>query len=238
MRSISSREEASQFYKQINDLIDTYIDTHKVKPSEVHRYINKNYESFLEESGLSDVKGIRIVISDVLDHRKNMQSDKVMKFESFINESVLDINKANIEHEKVLADFYNTSLGHVKLKDSNIHLYEINDFGNKSFAIIYSNKEIEILTKNIVDSLKNDFNKKSITITKIDGISIDEELKFSFSDLYDEEKLRKSCYNILDKDKLMKIIFSLIGQNSNKDIVNKKIKYEDKFDGYHIWEIK
>ena len=96
--------------------------------------------SFLERSGLKDVQGIKRVVSDVLEHRRNMELDldKVMKFESFnsLNESVLNLKDSTVEHEKVLADYYKTSLSHVDPIDKNLHLYLVSDFGKKVYCDI------------------------------------------------------------------------------------------------------
>jgi hypothetical protein len=83
-----------------------------------------------------------------------MELDGVYKFESFIsmNESLIGINKSNIEHEKVLADYYSLVIGHVELIDSEIHLYKINDFGKKVTSIIFSDSEIEEIKGKICDS--------------------------------------------------------------------------------------
>jgi hypothetical protein len=240
MRQITNREEANQFYEKINSLIDIYIDKYKIRPNEVYKYINKNKESFLEDSGLSDVYGIDKVLNDVIEHRKNMEIDKVLKFENFsyINESVLEINISSVEHEKVLADYYNTSLGNIECSDENLHLYSINDFSDKFSAIIYSNSEIESINKNILDSLTKEVESKVLNISKIDGVDIGVDMRLWISEFIDKEKLLSILKDKISKENVIKIISNLIkDKKSTKNLNTDKIKYIDKFDGYHIWEI-
>jgi hypothetical protein len=150
MKKITNREELNQYYKRVNELVDEYITGHNIRPSEVYHYFQRNLQSFLERTGLSDVDGIKKVVNDVLEHRRHMELDKVMKFESFnrLNESVLSIGNATVEHEKVLADYYNTSIGHIDLVDGDIHLYKINDFGKKVLSIIFSDSELQKVKEN------------------------------------------------------------------------------------------
>lgn len=239
-KKISNREEANLYYKRVNELVDDYIKSHKVKPSELYNYINKNMNSFLEDSNLSDIDGIINVVNDVITHRKNVEIDKVMKFESFnnLNEGILSINNSGIEHEKVLADCYETSLGHIEIVDSEKHLYKIKDFGKIKHAIIFSNDELTKVKENILSQLISESEKKILSIDKIDNISLPISIRLWGSDIYDMNKLKNKFDEFLTFDNIIKIVKKNIEQDSESPSNEDRLVYIDKFNGFHIWEIK
>lgn len=241
MRKITNTAEASEYYGIINKFIDEYIDTWKVKPSEISQYFKRNKSSFLEKSGLSDVEGIEKVFNDVLDHRKNMQKDKVMTFESYVklNEGVIDIEDANIDHEKVLSDFYKTSIGHVELINDKIHLYKINDFGKKVYSVIFSDSELSKIYKNIEDKILEESKNRVLSISEIDGVEVD-TIKLWLSDIISEEKFRESFKKKVGKDQILLIIKNIIKSHENipTNFNSDKLSYKDGFKGYHIWEVR
>jgi hypothetical protein len=242
MKKITNREEANEYYNKVNELVDDYIKTWKIKPSEIYHYFQRNMESFLGRTGLSEVDGIRRVVNDVLEHRKFMELDKVMKFESFnrVNESVINIGNANVNHEKVLADYYNTSLGHVDLVDPEIHLYKINDFGKKVVSIIFSDKELEEIKENILDNLVSEAENKVLSISEIDGIEVGVSFRFWLSDVFDKEKFRTTLTEKITNENLLLIIKSTIQKNQElpTNFSNDRLNYKDDFKGYHIWEVR
>lgn len=242
MRKITNREELNQYYKTVNELVDKYITGHNIRPSEIYHYFQRNMQSFLERNGLSDIEGIKRVVNDVLEHRRFMELDKVMKFENFnqLNESVINIGNANINHEKVLADYYNTSLGHIDLVDGDTHLYKINDFGKKVVSIIFSDEEIKEIKENILDNLVLEAENKVMSINEVDGVEMGFSLRFWLSDIFDEEKFRKSCEEKLTNENLLVIIKSVIqkGQELPTNFSNDRLSYKDDFKGYHIWEVR
>ena len=242
MKKINNREEANQYYKKVNELVDEYITKWKVRPSEIFHYFKRNMESFLERSGLSDVEGIKRVVDDVLDHRRHMELDKVMKFESFnrLNEGVINIGNSTVEHEKVLADFYNTSLGHIDLVDGDIHLYKVNDFGKKITAIIFSDNELVKIRENVVNQLIEETKNKVLSINEIDGINMGFSIRLWVNDIFSEESLRKSIDDKINNENLLLIIKNIVQQKQDLPITfnTERLSYKDSFDGYHIWEIR
>jgi hypothetical protein len=127
--SINNREDANRYYQQINGLVDEYIDKWKIRPSNLKKYLqpgSDRFNKFLERNKLKDIKGASRVLSDVIDDRYHMEKDGVITFESFkLFESdeykfsnlceclYKGIEKSNIEHEKIIADYYGVSLGHI-----------------------------------------------------------------------------------------------------------------------------
>jgi len=242
MKKITNREEANEYYNKVNELVDDYIKTWKIKPSEIYHYFQRNMQSFLERSGLSEVDGIRRVVNDVLEHRRFMELDKVMKFENFskVNEGVISIGNANVNHEKVLADYYNTSLGHIDLVDPEIHLYKIDDFGKKVISIIFSDKELDEIKVNILDNLVLEAENKVLSINELGGMEMGFSLRFWVSDIFDKEKFRKSCEEKLTNENLLVVIKSVIQryQEMPTNFDGSRLSYKDDFEGYHIWEVK
>lgn len=242
MKKITNREEANQYYKKVNELVDEYITKWKVRPSEIFHYFKHNMESFLESSGLSDVEGIKRVVNDVLEHRKHMELDKVMKFESFnkLNEGVINIGNATVEHEKVLADFYNTSLGHIDIIDDDIHLYKVNDFGKKVTAVIFSDGELKKIRENIISQLVEETKKRVLSVSEVDGIEMGFSIRLWISDIFSEDSFRKSIEEKINNEHLLLIIKNIVQRNQDLPVSfsNDRLSYKDSFDGYHIWEIK
>ena len=241
MKKITNKEEANFYFKKVNELVDDYIKNHKVKPNEIYHYINRNYDSFLEEIGLNDVEGIKMVVNNVLEHRLNMQKDKVMKFENFslLKENVLTITKSSVEQEKVLADYFNTSLGHIENIDSEIHLYLINDFGQKKYAFIFSEEDVANFKEYILEGLLKELEEKIISLNELDGKEIGFSLRFWLSDVVDDGKLKDLCLEKVNVESVLKFVKSLILSKEGLPIkVNNDIlRYVGEFNNHFIWVV-
>lgn len=241
MKKITNKEEANFYFKKVNELVDDYIKNHKVKPNEIYHYINRNYDSFLEEIGLNDVDGIKMVVNNVLEHRLNMQKDKVMKFENFslLKENVLTITKSSVEQEKVLSDYFNTSLGHIENIDSEIHLYLINDFGQKKYAFIFSEEDVANFKEYILEGLFKEVEEKIISLNEVDGKEIGFSLRFWLSDVIDDGKFKDLCLEKVNVESVLKFIKSLILSKEGLPIkVNNDIlRYVGEFNNHFIWVV-
>jgi hypothetical protein len=239
MITINNRDDANKYYNTINGLIDNYIKSHKIKPSELYKYIKRNIDSFINQNKLSDIKGIKRIINDVLEHKRNMELDNILKFEKFklLKENVIEIGDATIEHEKVLSDYYKTSIGHVDLIDSDVHLYSINDFGKKVKSIIYSDIELDIIKSNIIDSFVLECEKKKLLFNKLDGITTGIDINFYLTEIFDKEKFKDKISDSLTNDNIITLIGNIIKKDSDNKLNTDNIKYIKDFKGYHIWEI-
>lgn len=222
MKKISNSEEANHYYKLINDSIDEYINTWKIKPSNLSKYLKTSkFEKFLDKRGLSDVEGINRILTDVIEDRSHMESDGIMKFESFLKESKENIFSnlsPSFKHEKALADFYNTSLGHIKLINGDEHTYLINDFGKHIYAIVCSEYEFGLIGIKFENESFDKICKKYIN---------DDDLIFdvNIKDIIDENK-----YRDLYKSKVSES--DIIEQIEDKSGYKFKSKYKD----YFIWD--
>ncbi len=197
---MNNSEEANKYYKLINEYIDDYLENWKISPKNLKKYLNSNrISNFLEKKGLKEIKNINKVIDDIIQDRISIENDQVMKFESFeifensefSNSNISQclhrgINKANIDHEKIIADHYDVSLSQIDIVDSNLHKFKIE---NEEF-FIYKEDEIEIIKEN----LKEWINKK-IMNEKV-SISVEnKEIKLQLSSIIDEDKLKTLISN-------------------------------------------
>jgi hypothetical protein len=186
--SINSREDANRYYQIINELVDDYIDKWKIRPSNLKRYLkpgSERFNKFLERNKLNDVKGADRVLRDIIEDRDSMESDGVITFESFklfeSNEFKFEslkqclykgIEKADLNMEKVLADYFDTSLGQIDVVDASKHMFKLSNWkSDEDEVIIYSKEEIEIIKNNMIDYLFTELTKKKVEI--VEGIEID-----------------------------------------------------------------
>jgi hypothetical protein len=187
--SIQSREDANRYYDMVNTLVDNYIQKWKIKPSNLRRYFKKGsnrFYSFLEKNGLNDIKGIEIILNDIIEDRYSMEKDGVVKFESFkllesleIESSSLkeclykEIDKANLYHEKAIADYFDTNLSQIEVIDADKHLFKVENWENKDIeVIIYDDIEISSIVGNLIDRLLHQLKKQEINLTNNISINL------------------------------------------------------------------
>ncbi len=240
MRKITNSSELNQYYGKINKHIDEYIKSYNVTPSEIYRYINKNMSRFLENIGISDIENIQIVVKDVVEHRKNMERDKIFKFEQFsngLNESLISLTPSGIDHEKVLSDYYNTSLGHINILEPDLHLYEIRDFDNIKKSIIFSIEEIGLLKNKIQQKISDEIMEKEVELNSLYGQILDTKMDFLLKSIVSPDLLKENINSKLDDGLLIKMITTLI-PNSMLDVGNaSNVKMKEIYKGYYIWEV-
>lgn len=223
---IKNSEDANKYYQLVNQYIDEYTDRHKISPSNLDKYFknNKRMISFIERKGLKDIKNINRVISDVIQDRISIERDSVKKFEMFkLYESdefklsnlkqclYKGIDKSNIEHEKILADYFDASLSQINSKDSGKHIFEVEGEN----CIVFSKDEIEIIKENMIEFFSNEILEKKI------NLSLDIEI--NLKDILNKEEFKKTIDNMLSTDNIF---------NHIKVVLNCK-KFE-KTDNYFI----
>ena len=236
MKTISNREEANNYYKIVNSAVDDFQKKTKARNSELHNYFKRNGKSFLKRLEVSDVIGIENVLNDVLLHKKHLEDDKVITFESFskLNENTINIGSPSVEHEKVLADLFSTSLGHIEILDPQLHLFKINDFGKDVYAIILNESEISKLKEMFIGQIKEDLFSKVVSVSEIQNVSID-PLKFWLSDILDETKVMESINSKVSKDLVFNFIkesfSSVVGVNYDLE----SFSFFKEHSGFFIW---
>ena len=141
--SINNREDANKYYKEINKLLDDYMESGKIRPSNLKDYMRPGSERsnrFLHRNNYKEVVGIDQIFSDVIEDRVNMERDGILKFENFkyfesdeFKMSSLEqclykgIGKADKDMEKTLANVFRSDLGSGSIEnldsDENINTY-------------------------------------------------------------------------------------------------------------------
>jgi hypothetical protein len=222
MKKIENRKELNAYFKQVNTEIDKYINEHKIRPSRLSKYIKSNggVSKFVKDLGLSDISGIDKVVDQALKSRLHMEKDGILKFESFRmlenaqmfmdsqkpekNETNLltldviydDMKPSNIEHEKVLADYFDRSLGHVEESDVNTHKYIVD---NKYEAYIFLADDVVEIQKNIDDLIIANVSR-NIGVKLTDSQSANVKLlnhEFYYDDLdYNLERVLRDLFKI------------------------------------------
>lgn len=213
-------EEINGYYKVVNDKIDTYLETWKVSPKNLKKYLKgKKLKSFVENMKLSNIPNIEIIVNDVLEDRVNMDSEMVKKFESFNFEEPEDISmngyiwngigKGNIDHEKILADYFDTSLSSINVIDTNTHKFEFEG----TECLVFSEKEVETLKENLKILNIDMLNKKKISLGMGETIEV--------SKIVDDQKLEVIVDNYIDSNFTNILIDSL--ELESVDKYNKNI---------------
>jgi hypothetical protein len=232
--SITNREQANKYYTLINELVDNYIDKWKIRPSRLVSYLkpgSDRFNKFLMRNNLSEVKGADRILMDIIEDRASMEYDGVITFESFkLFESDIfktasmkeclyrGIEKADLKMEKVIANYFDTSLGSIDVIDSDKHIFRLENWeGDNKNVIIYHDSDLDIINSNIVEHLFNNLSDKEIELT--------EKIKISLDKLIDKETFGEKIRSFLTDEKIIETITDLLDG----------YKYENKSSDYHIW---
>ncbi|CAG7580481.1 MAG: hypothetical protein SLAVMIC_00437 [uncultured marine phage] len=233
-------ENINDLYGKINELIDSYFEW-KVKPSSLKRYLKKGsigLKKFIERNDLGNIDKIDKIILDVVDDRFGMEDDGVLTFErysTFVEDDKMDgpntreghteilynnVGDSNIEYEKIIADHYRTSLGHVEVVSEAQHLYDVNN----GTVIVFSDEDLGEISNNLAGFIY-DFLSESVIQMKTLNISL------KLEGLIGNEEDLKSKMNVNDtkfQDDTIDVISEIL-QNDD-------YKYIGDFRGYHFWE--
>jgi hypothetical protein len=210
---IKNSEEANKYYKLINEYIDEYLNTWKINPINLGKYLKKDrIKSFIERKGLSELSNIDIIINDVIQDRVSLEKETVKKFESFDFDKAKDdgiksilyknIGKCNIEHEKKVSDHFDVSLSEVDIIDSDLHKFKVGEV----ISFVYLDSEIETIKENIRMYLLSKIEEKNLTISIGSEFSInlgkiiDGEILSSKLEDFAQENFLNVMSNILNCD--------------------------------------
>ena len=241
MRKITNSDELTKVYGKINEFIDDYVKGYNITPVEIYRYISKNMDRFLEKYKLSNIQRIKTIVQDVIEHRKNMEKDKVFRFGELhknLNESVIDFGSSNIDHEKVLADFYNTSVGHVNCIDSKLHLFEIKSFDEIIKCCAFSEIELQNIKNEFMKGVIETLYLTPIFVDSVYGEKLSIPLNIQLSDLVEESEIKTPQLN----DKLtLRNIGGYISKKVTEKYGTVSVFYRglpNVHSNYYIWEIR
>ncbi len=226
--AINNSEDLNKYYSLINNLVDNYVESNKIKPSNLLNYLkpgSDRFNRFLTRNGLNEVKGSEIILRDILVDRAGMEEDGVYTFETYkyyeSNEFKLKsmrvclykgIDKSTIKEEKVIADYFDINLGDIDVKDAEKHMFKISDWHNDNWeVIIYSKEDIDVIKNNFVDFTYEEVNNSKITVADkivveikdlLDKQSTTEKISKSFNDGVVLEQITEALgdgYRLLDK---------------------------------------
>src|ERR1035437_208302 len=191
----------------------------------------ERFNKFLERNKLNTIKGVDKVLKDIIEDRNHMEKDGVITFESFkLLESeelkigslsqclYKGIERADGKMEKILADYFDSSLGQIDVVDSSKHVFKVENWKSDTiYVTIYSKEEVNIISENMIEHLYGELSKKKVELSK--SISID------LSSLINYNSFQSKMKSMFNHDFLMKIITECL------------IIYEYKGDseGYSIW---
>jgi hypothetical protein len=230
--SINNREDANKYYQQINKLVDEYMESDKIRPSNLKRYLqpgSERFNKFLSRNNYKEVSGIDQVLADVIEDRVNMERDGVLTFENFkffesdefkissIRQCLYKgVGKADLNMEKALADIFDTNLGSIT-GDSDRHLFKINDWNGKDVqVVIYSKEDLDVIYLNVIEHLYDEIKKKEVELTSNIKINLGNMIKKSDFDM--------SMHEYFDTDVWLDLVSDLLKMEFHKD-----------FNNYFIW---
>jgi len=155
----------------------------------------------------------------------------VMKFEKFrILESndnggirniiYSNIGDTNIQYDKILADFYHTSLGHIEEISKDLHSYKVTGISSDDNVIIFSDDDLKIITNNLIEYCHNKAMEETLLI---DNISVEIFVK----DVMDHDKFKTHLASKFDTNHVISIMSEIL------DFDN--YTYEDNHKGFYIW---
>lgn len=153
----------TEYYVRIKSYVDSYVSKWQVKPSRLKHYLNKErLSNFLERENLTDVNMIDRVLEDVISSYVAAEKDMIMTFENFNYEKVSDIKEviylgvsdANIEHEKLLADVFDTSLSRIDVLDKTKHVFRVDGLVSDQDVVVFSKDDLSVIKGNLVDHFK------------------------------------------------------------------------------------
>ena len=114
------------------------------------------------------------------------------------------VGKSTIEHEKILADHFDTSLSDVNVIDSDKHIFEIETIQQTTKCILFTKEEVSIIKENIIEHCQNVMLDKKIPT--------DIGLNVYVRDIIDENKTYNFLEKSLNNEKIYKIIDNLVAQ--------------------------
>lgn len=192
----------TEYYVRIKSYVDSYVSKWQVKPSRLKHYLNKErLGNFLERENLTDVNMIDRVLEDVISSYIAAEKDMIMTFESFEYEEVSDIKEviylgvsdANIEHEKLLADVFDTSLSRIDVLNKTKHVFRVDGMVSDQDVVVFSNDDLGVIKANLVDHFKGkvldgkfELENFSIDLRVIVDVSA---LLSRLNDIFDDEYL-------------------------------------------------
>lgn len=228
-----------KYYELVNNKIDYYFDR-KVTAKSLLNYFSKDYgmDKFIKREKLDNVEGIKRIIKDVVDDRMALD-ENVKTFEQYGTKSddfnlSFDITQ---DIEKMIADLYRVSLGHIESDKNKIKLQGIK---NEQELYVFTTRDLETVYISIannmydvfVHEMKFEYQPLDLKINMdIDIIDKEKCVNFFYSKMNSkiiEELLYIETGDVYKRSKLINgiLILEKEDENEGKD----KIKSDEKSD--------
>jgi hypothetical protein len=238
---LTPKEARNSLFAQVNKIVDEYFDESGTTPERLNWWINENIDKFIDvvSEFYANKDEIRGIVRDVVSHRYNAYRDSISHIKKFdeLNESFffnLELNKPNINYEKVLADQFSTSLGHISVVDEKMHLYEINDFGKLFKAIVLSEDDWKKIRVNMVDSVVKQLKSSNLSVTGIDGFVLDEPVIISVRSVVDDSNLHSEVSSRFLGGKIQTVFLGLL----RKLYPREEFNFIGSSNGFFVWQSK
>lgn len=228
-------ENINDLYDKVNKLIDEYFEWN-IRPSSLKRYLKRGsigIKKFIDRNGLGNIDRIDKIILDIVDDRNGMEQDGVITFEKFNSIFIEDdkdvvghddilyshgMEDSDIEYEKIIADRYRISLGHIEVVDESKHTYEVREKNNFFEIIIFSKNDLNLIEYSLSSFVYEHLKKSSIKMKTI-GLNI------KISDILNSKDDMESKLDL--GGDVINVISEILG--------NDEYQYDSEFKGYHIW---
>lgn len=235
---LNSSEIINKYYSLINKLLSEYVEKWNISPSRLKKYFKpggKKIKNFIKRNNLENVKNIEKIILDVIEDFYGMEKDKILNkkiFEStslsnkdfyFYEKISFDNNEKTIlNKKKILADYFDTSLGQIKTIDKEKNIFKLNNWDkDKIIVVIHSFEDIKKIKNALIEYLYNKITNRDITLFYDIIIKLHEITNFN-------EFKEKINILLSKKEKIfLKILSNMIGG-----------KFKVNYNGYYIWLLK
>jgi hypothetical protein len=244
VKKFNNRGEFTSIYKEIRDKIKSKYSDWNISDTDIIKYLSKNSNRFIESNSLDEISSK--VFKDILEHKNNRRKDmknkkkneSVLSFNNFtsVNESFFEMEKPTIEHEKVLADLFNTSVGHVEVVDEDNHIYSVTDFQIREMVCILSEKDFEKVKSNILDKLIDEISAKSLVIEEVDNVKLDVQFMLDIKDIFDKSKLENWSKKFLVDSNVITLVTNTIKDTLVFIHDYSDVEFVKKISGHFVWK--
>jgi len=147
MKVDKKSRDITKKYEKIRNLLRSWCKDKGISWSKIQRYLQKssNYKDFIEHTGLEDTSTTKKIIFDTL--------------EDFLISESLEWGSM-FEHEKILADYFDVSLSHIKLIEPKLNIFTVDSLGQEFSVILLSREDQE----NLQDKIWNHFSRETSTL--------------------------------------------------------------------------
>ena len=224
-----NKDNIDSYYEDVNNKIDSYLGKN-ISANALETYFKKGgygITRFIEREGLSEVENIEKVILDCVTDRVAL-TENVLTFESFELEYDTN-NKINIDYEvsiqarKVIADFYNTSLGHIQGMDKSGKVYDdldtnfirVSSVGSEKFIYVFKSNDVRLIMRDLAKYSYTNFMEQKLSLPSFD-------ISMGLSGLVDESIFMENMESHLSKD-FTKYLGEIITMNTGDEY--KKVSF-------------